>query len=49
MSLFLNARNALSERVDFLRYGSLTPEYAASYQPRNYGGATIDFGIKGSF
>ena len=48
-SLFLNARNALNERVDYLRYGSLTPEYAAMYQARNYGGATFDMGIKGSF
>jgi len=48
-SLFLNARNALSERVDYLRYGSETPDYAIMYQPRNYGGATFDFGIKGSF
>jgi len=48
-SLFFNARNALNERVDYLRYGSLTPEYAAMYQARNYGGATFDMGIKGSF
>lgn len=48
-SLFLNARNALNERVDYLRYGSSTPTYAAMYQARNYGGATFDLGIKGSF
>jgi TonB-dependent receptor len=48
-SLFLNARNALNERVDYLRYGSDTPTYAAMYQARNYGGATFDLGIKGSF
>ncbi|MEY4941598.1 MAG: hypothetical protein RIQ93_3333, partial [Verrucomicrobiota bacterium] len=48
-SLFLNARNAMDERVDFLRYGSLSPAYSAMYQPRNYGGATFDVGIKGSF
>lgn len=49
MSLFLNGRNVTNERVDFLRYGSLTPSYANMYQARNYGGATLDMGIKGSF
>jgi outer membrane receptor protein involved in Fe transport len=48
-SLFLNIRNALNERVDYLRYGSQTPVYAQMYQARNYGGATIDLGIKGTF
>lgn len=48
-SLFLNARNATNERVDYLRYGSQTPEYARMYQARNYGGATFDLGVKGSF
>jgi len=48
-SLFFNVRNALNERVDFLRYGSQTPAYASLYQARNYGGATFDMGIKGTF
>lgn len=48
-SLFFNVRNALNERVDYLRYGSETPEYAAMFQPRDYGGATFDLGIKGTF
>lgn len=49
-SLFLNARNALNERVDYLRYGSLTPGVSRHVgQARNYGGATFDLGIKGSF
>jgi TonB-dependent receptor len=48
-SLFLNIRNALNERVDYLRYGSQTPLYAQMYQARDYGGATIDLGIKGTF
>ena len=45
----LHIHNALNERVDYLRYGSSTPTYAAMYQARNYGGATFDLGIKGSF
>lgn len=48
-SIFLNARNALSERVDYLRYGSQTPEYAAPYALRSYGGAIFDLGVKGRF
>jgi iron complex outermembrane receptor protein len=48
-SLFVNVRNALGERVDYLRYGSQTPAHAIMYQPRNYGGATLDAGIKGTF
>lgn len=49
VSLFFNARNATNERVDYLRYSSQSPAYSALYQARNYGGATFDCGIKGSF
>ena len=48
-SLFFNARNATNERVDYLRIGPVTPAYAIMGQPRNYGGATFDVGIKGTF